>query len=132
MLDLVGSADLVATWPDCVYWLTLGSAQADYGVEDLRRYVFSGGAYLFVARELAGRVRGAAVVSMHKESKRTAAHIMALGGKGVCTQWVLDALRGMLKQRGADVVRCWAKPAQARLYRRFGMQEVATVMEMES
>lgn len=133
VLEVVGSEYLADAWPHCVYWLTLGSAGADYNSDDLRRFVMSGQAYLLVARTDGDKLTGAAVAEVHDTPKRRVLHVMAMGGRGVCHPQMGEMLRRIgADYFKADVVRCWAQPGQARLYRqRCGMKDKATVMEME-
>jgi hypothetical protein len=138
MLDLnvkiVGADDLPAYWPQCEPLLGRGLAdsEGEMSAHHLLPLLQGPPGYLLVGVDTAGTVHTAIAVQLQTYPHYTVAHIFSIGGR-----WVLanrrhwSDIKAWLKQQGANKVQGSCKPAQARLWRRLGMDSVYTIVRQD-
>jgi hypothetical protein len=138
MLDLnvkiIGPDDLPTYWPQCEPLLERGLAESEneMNANHLLPLLQAPPGYLLAGVDAAGTVHAAMALQLQTYPHYTVAHIFSIGGR-----WVLanrrhwGDVKAWLKQQGANKVQGSCKPAQARLWRRLGMDSVYTIVRQD-
>lgn len=138
MLDLnvkiIGADDLPAYWPQCEPLLEDGltDSEGEMNAIHLLPLLQAPSGYLLVGVDAEGTVHTAMALQLQIYPHYTVAHIFSIGGR-----WVLanrrhwSDIKDWLKQQGASKVQGSCKPAQARLWRRLGMEPVYTIVRQD-
>lgn len=128
-LTIVLGRDVADLWPICARWIrpSVDLSDGEYTMNDVKGMVVSGEALLAVA-ERDGQIVGAGVLEIHILPRFRLLHVLALGGRHVCTRQGLDQLRRIGRTLGCSKIQGWAKKPQMRLYRRLGMRPKFYVM----
>lgn len=99
-----------------------------YNVEHAKLYLAEGKWTLFVAVEEDNAVCGAYVVCFQNEPDHRVAFIVSAAGKGLGSD-LLPQLDDLLRAFGATKVKALARESAARLYKRWGFEEVSVMLE---
>lgn len=131
---LVEVDQLPIYWQQCAPLLEKGLADSE-GEIDLA-YLFqllqTRQGMLLVGVDSANLVHLAIAVQFQRFPNYMVAHIYSIGGKGAMNNrqhW--DAIKDWMKSQGASKVQGSCKPAQARLWKRFGLKPVYTIVRQD-
>ena len=105
--------------------------EAEYTVEQMKVQLVSGEWMLMVATDEQGEIHGAATVSFINYPSDRVAFITAIGGKLVTNPDTFEQMSRLLKANGATKIQGVAKEAVARLWKRFGFQDKAILVEVK-
>ena len=101
----------------------------DYDIDDVYQYLTLNQWRCYVAEE-ERVIKGAACVAFQKYPHDTVAYVCAIGGRMLANKPTSSAFFELLKQHGADRVQGAARPAIARLWRRIGLEEKYSIVEL--
>lgn len=101
----------------------------DYSIDDVYQYLTLNQWRCYVA-EQDKSIKGAAVVSMMRYPHDTVAYVCAIGGRMLANQETSKQFFDLLKQHGAARVQGAARPAIVRLWRRIGLEEKYSIVEL--
>ena len=101
----------------------------DYTIDDVYQYLTLNQWRCYIAEE-DRQIKGAAVVSMMRYPHDTVAYVCAIGGRMLANKETSSEFFNMLKEHGANRVQGAARPAIARLWRRIGMEEKYSIVEL--
>lgn len=104
---------------------------AEYTVEQIKVYLVIGEWMLMVASDENNEIHGAATVSFINYPSDRVAFITAIGGKLVTNPDTFEQMSKLLKANGATKIQGVAKEAVARLWKRFGFQDKAILVEVK-
>ena len=104
------------------------SGVEEFNLDQLKVFITNKQWILFVA-ENEGKIFGAAVVSLSPYPNDLIAFVTAIGGKFVSDRQVSDQFKSLLKSMGATKIQGMARESIARLWKRFGFVEKATLVE---
>jgi len=102
---------------------------AEYTTEQIKVYLVQGQWMLLVAVDEDNKIQGAATVSFINYPNDRVAFVTAIGGKLVTSQDTFKQMSEILKVNGATKIQGVAKEAIARLWKRFGFEEKAILVE---
>jgi hypothetical protein len=103
----------------------------DYTLDQVKLLVSLGQWLLLVAVDDEKGVCGAATVSFLNFPNYRSAFITFIGGKLISNPETFKQMCAILKTRGATRVQGMARPAIARLWKRYGFSEVSTLVEVK-
>ena len=103
----------------------------DYTIDQIKLLVNVGQWLLLVAVDESGTVQGAATASFINYPNSRVAFITCIGGKLISNKDTVAQMVAILKSRGATKVQGMARPSIARLWKRFGFEEVSTLVEVK-
>jgi hypothetical protein len=86
---------------------------------------------LLVATDDSNQIHGAATVSFANYPKNRVAFITLIGGKLISNQDTFAQLCNILRHAGATKIQGMARPAIARLWKRYGFEERTTLVEVK-
>jgi acetylornithine deacetylase/succinyl-diaminopimelate desuccinylase-like protein len=102
---------------------------AEYTTEQIKVYLVQGQWMLLVAVDEDNEIQGAATVSFINYPNDRVAFVTSIGGKLVTSQDTFKQMSEILKVNGATKIQGVAKEAIARLWKRFGFEEKAILVE---
>ena len=102
---------------------------AEYTTEQIKVYLVQGQWMLLVAVDEDNEIQGAATVSFINYPNDRVAFVTSIGGKLVTSQDTFKQMSEILKVKGATKIQGVAKEAIARLWKRFGFEEKAILVE---
>lgn len=121
------------TWP--LIKLHIESAleygHGDYTIDQIKLLVCMGQWLILVAIDDESKIHGAATVSFINYPNSRVAFITSIGGRLISNQDTFKQMSDILKQRGATKIQGLARPAIARLWKRYGFNEIATTVEVK-
>ena len=107
------------------------SGVTEYTAEQIKVYLVLGEWMLLVATDENKEIHGAATVSFINYPSDRVAFITAIGGKLVTNPDTFEQMSRLLKANGATKIQGVAKEAVARLWKRFGFQDKAILVEVK-
>lgn len=105
------------------------SGATEYTTEQIKVYLVLGEWMLLVATDEANEIHGAATVSFINYPADRVAFITAIGGKLVTSPETFEQMSVIFKSNGATKIQGMAREAVARLWKRFGFIDKATLVE---
>jgi hypothetical protein len=115
--------------------LTKGDETPDwsdnYSIEHVQGFITAGTWLLLVAVDEKNEIQGAATVSFANYPKNRVAFITLIGGRLISNQDTFEQLKALLKQFGATKIQGMARPAIARLWKRYGFEQRTTLVEVK-
>ena len=102
----------------------------DYTIDQAQLLVNTGQWVLLVAVDSAGEIHGAATVTFQNYPSDRVAFITFIGGKLISNQDTFKQMSDILKANGATKIQGMARPAIARLWKRYGFNERTTLVEV--
>jgi hypothetical protein len=135
----VGVDYVAQTWPFVETYLgealTKGESTPDwsdnYDLSHIQGFLTSGVWTLIVATDDNNQVHGAATVSFANYPKNRVAFITLIGGKLISSKDTFEQLSIILRNAGATKIQGMARPAIARLWKRYGFEERTTLVEVK-
>ena len=121
------------TWPRVEEYVksALDYGHGDYTLDQIRLLVSLGNWLLLVAVDEEGHIHGATTVSFINYPNDRVAFITFIGGRLISNQDTFKEMCGILKNNGATKVQGMARPAIARLWKRYGFEERSTLVEVK-
>jgi hypothetical protein len=104
---------------------------AEYTTEQIKVYLVTGQWTLLVAVDENNDIKGAATVSFINYPNDRVAFVTAIGGKLVSNPDTFEQMCTVFKANGATKIQGIAKEAIARLWKRFGFEEKAILVEVK-
>ena len=104
---------------------------AEYTTEQIKVYLVTGQWILLVAVDESNEIKGAATVSFINYPNDRVAFVTAIGGKLVSNPDTFEQMCTVFKANGATKIQGIAKEAIARLWKRFGFEEKAILVEVK-
>lgn len=104
---------------------------ANYDLSHVQGFLSNGTWSLLVAADEEHKIHGAATVSFANYPKHRVAFITLIGGKLISNEDTFSQLKGLLKSSGATKIQGMARPAIARLWKRYGFEERTTLVEVK-
>ena len=101
----------------------------DYNIDDVYQYLTLNQWRCYVAEE-DRTIKGAAVVSMVKYPHDVLAYVCAIGGRMLANKETSTEFFNLLKTHGAHRVQGAARPSIVRLWRRIGLEEKYSIVEL--
>lgn len=101
----------------------------DYNIDDVYQYLILNQWRCYVAEE-DRTIKGAAVVSMVKYPHDILAYVCAIGGRMLANKETSGQFFELLKAHGANRVQGAARPSIVRLWRRIGLEEKYSIVEL--
>lgn len=102
----------------------------EFDVEYIHQKLLEGKMELMVAIDDTGAIHGSVVISYSDYPNVRIAYVVALAGKGLCTQALWQEVIKLVKDNGATKIQGHDRPAMVRLLKRLGMMPRYTVMEI--
>ena len=102
---------------------------AEYTAEQIKVYLVQGQWMLLVAVDESNEIHGAATISFINYPNDRVAFVTAIGGKLITSQETFEQMSEILKVNGATKIQGTAKDAVVRLWKRFGFEEKAILVE---
>jgi hypothetical protein len=135
----VGVDYVAQTWPYVEQFLTEALTKGDpvpewsdnYDISHVQGFLTSGVWTLLVATDEENKVHGAATVSFANYPKNRVAFITLIGGKLISSHDTFEQLSNILRLAGATKIQGMARPAIARLWKRYGFEERTTLVEVK-
>lgn len=135
----VGMDYVAQTWPYVEDFLKDALDKGDpvpewsnnYDLSHVQGFLTSGLWTLLVAVDENNQVHGAATVSFANYPKNRVAFITLIGGKLISNQETFAQLSNILRLAGATKIQGMARPAIARLWKRYGFEERTTLVEVK-
>jgi hypothetical protein len=103
----------------------------NYDLLHVQGFLTSGQWSLIVAIDESNVIHGAATVSFANYPKNRVAFITLIGGKLISNTDTFDQFSMILKEAGATKIQGMARPAIARLWKRYGFEERTTLVEVK-
>jgi hypothetical protein len=103
----------------------------NYNLSHVQGFLASGQWALIVAVDENNIIHGAATVSFTNYPKNRVAFITLIGGKLISNQDTYGQFSAILKDAGATKIQGMARPAIARLWKRYGFEERTTLVEVK-
>jgi len=103
----------------------------NYNLAHVQGFISSGQWALIVAVDENNVIHGAATVSFANYPKNRVAFITLIGGKLISNQDTYSQFSAILKDAGATKIQGMARPAIARLWKRYGFEERTTLVEVK-
>jgi hypothetical protein len=104
---------------------------SEYTTEQIKVYLVTGQMMLLVATDDNAEIHGAATVSFINYPNDRVAFVTAIGGKLVTSPETFAQMSDVFKANGATKIQGMAKEAVARLWKRFGFEEKAILVEVK-
>lgn len=104
---------------------------SEYTTEQIKVYLVTGQMMLLVATNETNEIHGAATVSYINYPNDRVAFITSIGGKLVTSPDTFVQMSEIFKANGATKIQGVAKEAVARLWKRFGFEEKAILVEVK-
>jgi len=104
---------------------------SEYTTEQIKVYLVTGQMMLLVATDKANEIQGACTVSFINYPNDRVAFVTAIGGKLVTSPETFAQMSEIFKANGATKIQGVAKEAVARLWKRFGFEEKAILVEVK-
>ena len=104
---------------------------SEYTTEQIKVYLVTGQMMLLVATDDHAEIHGAATVSFINYPNDRVAFVTAIGGKLVTSPETFAQMSDVFKANGATKIQGMAKEAVARLWKRFGFEEKAILVEVK-
>ena len=104
---------------------------SEYTTEQLKVYLVTGQMMLLVATDDNSEIHGAATVSFINYPHDRVAFVTSIGGKLVTSPETFAQMSEVFKSNGATKIQGAAKEAVARLWKRFGFEEKAILVEVK-
>jgi len=104
---------------------------SEYTTEQIKVYLVTGQMMLLVATNESTEIHGAATVSFINYPNDRVAFVTAIGGKLVTSPETFAQMAEVFKANGATKIQGMAKEAVARLWKRFGFEEKAILVEVK-
>jgi len=136
----VGVNYVAQTWPHVVLFLKealdkgdpIPDWAANYDISHVQGFITSGAWTLLVAvDDETNTIHGAATVSFANYPMNRVAFITLIGGKLISSKDTFEQLSNILKNAGATKIQGMARPAIARLWKRYGFEERTTLVEVK-
>lgn len=135
----VGVNYVAQTWPHVELFLQEALEKGDptpewssnYDIAHVQGFVTSGAWTLLVAIDENNVIHGAATVSFANYPKNRVAFITLIGGKLISNKETFEQLANILRHAGATKIQGMARPAIARLWKRYGFEERTTLVEVK-
>ncbi len=135
----VGVDYVVQTWPYVEQFLKEALEKGEpvpewsdnYDLSHVQGFLTSGAWTLLVAVDEENLIHGAATVSFANYPKNRVAFITLIGGKLISNQDTFGQLSNILRLAGATKIQGMARPAIARLWKRYGFEERTTLVEVK-
>lgn len=89
------------------------------------------GAWMLLVAVVDDKVEGAYVLSFSNTPTDRTALIVSAAGAGLASQNAFDQVKTIAREHGATQVQVLARESAARLYKRVGLTEKATLMEIK-
>ena len=120
------------TWPQIEQYVesAIEHCHGEYTIDQIKLLVCMGQWLLLVAVDEEGKIHGAATVSFINYPNDRVAFITFIGGKLISNQDTFQQMSNILKSNGATKVQGMARPAIARLWKRYGFEERSTLVEV--
>lgn len=121
------------TWPQVEEHIkaALEYGHGDYTLDQVKLLTSMGQWLLLVAIDEEGQVHGAATVSFINYPNDRVAFVTFIGGKLISNQDTFVQMCNILRGNGATKVQGMARPAIARLWKRYGFNERSTLVEVK-
>jgi hypothetical protein len=103
----------------------------NYDLSHVQGFLSYGVWTLLVAVDENNVVHGAATVSFANYPKNRVAFITLIGGKLISNKDTFEQMSNILRHAGATKIQGMARPAIARLWRRYGFEERTTLVEVK-
>jgi hypothetical protein len=103
----------------------------NYELSHVQGFLSSGQWALIVAVDENNVIHGAATVSFANYPKNRVAFITLIGGKLISNQDTYSQFSAILKGAGATKIQGMARPAIARLWKRYGFEQRTTLVEVK-
>jgi hypothetical protein len=103
----------------------------NYDLSHVQGFLAAGQWSLIVAIDESNIIHGAATVSFANYPKNRVAFITLIGGKLISNMDTFDQFSAILKEAGATKIQGMARPAIARLWKRYGFEERTTLVEVK-
>ena len=125
--------NLVAqVWPQAKEYIARGLDYATtYNIHHAEVYLANGSWVLMVAVDDKEAITGAYAVAFQNDPASRTAFIVSAAGKGLAGQDAFDQVKAIAKGMGATKIQVLARESAARLYKRVGLAEKATLMEIK-
>ncbi len=104
---------------------------SEYTTEQIKVYLVTGQMMLLVATDDNSEIHGAATVSFINYPSDRVAFVTSIGGKLVTNPETFAQMSEVFKVNGATKIQGAAKEAVARLWKRFGFEEKAILVEVK-
>lgn len=104
---------------------------SEYTTEQIKVYLVTGQWTLLVAVDENNDIKGAVTVSFINYPSDRVAFVTAIGGKLVSNPDTFEQMCTVFKANGATKIQGIAKEAVARLWKRFGFEEKAILVEVK-
>lgn len=117
--EALEKGDTVPEWSD------------NYDLSHVQGFLTSGLWTLLVAVDENNQVHGAATVSFANYPKNRVAFITLIGGKLISNQDTFKQMSDILRHAGATKIQGMARPAIARLWKRYKFEERTTLVEVK-
>ena len=101
----------------------------DYNIDDVYQYLTLNQWRCYAAED-DRTIKGAAAVSMMRYPHDVVAYVCAIGGRMLANKETSGQFFELLKQHGANRVQGAARPAIVRLWRRIGLEEKYSIVEL--
>jgi hypothetical protein len=101
----------------------------DCNVDQVKVMLANGAWRLLVATDEQGDIQGAYVMALNSSMNDRTAVLVSAAGKGLASQDAFDQVCDIAKMFGATRIQALARESAARLYKRVGLTEKATLME---
>lgn len=125
--------DLVAqVWPQAREFVANGLKHATAcNISHAEVFLSNGSWILLVAVNDNNDICGAYVLNIQNELANRTAMIVSAGGTGLASQEAFDQVKNIAFNMGATKIQVLARESAARLYKRVGLEEKATLMEIK-
>ena len=120
-------------WPRVEEYVksALEYGHGDYTLDQIKLLVCMGQWLLLIAVDEENHIHGAATVSFINYPNDRVAFITFIGGRLISNQDTFKEMCTILKSNGATKVQGMARPAIARLWKRYGFEERSTLVEVK-
>jgi hypothetical protein len=105
--------------------------ESEYTTDQIKVYLVTGQMMLLVATDDNSEIHGAATVSFINYPSDRVAFVTSIGGKLVTSPETFAQMSEIFKANGATKIQGTAKEAVARLWKRFGFEEKAILVEVK-
>lgn len=106
-----------------------GLADSDLNYEQARVFLTNGSWMLLIALDDNDDLLGAYIIAFSNNPSDRIATIVSASGRGLASQSAFDQICEIAKSYGATKIQALAKQSAARLYKRVGLTERASLME---
>lgn len=138
-IQSVGVDYIAQTWPLVEKFLEEALTKGEpvpewsdnYDISHVQGFLSYGVWTLLVAVDENNAVHGAATVSYANYPKNRVAFITLIGGKLISNKDTFEQMSNILRHAGATKIQGMARPAIARLWKRYGFEERTTLVEVK-